>query len=171
MKFVQYNAYLIRTVDNDGLVFKHLGISSCLWLNPNVFRLLGMDDICCESPVSVLCYTLGSSQGKLCDPFWKFCGVLVGIFYSFNLIISPLSLKIFFWYFEIAVADLWLMHMKTLHGSIDVTSQYLNAGDRVFCFLGVNTMPADALAPKGARSSAGMVLAAYDKQHVLLLQR
>ena len=31
-------------------------------------------------------------------------------------------------------------------------------------------MPADALAPKVASASTGMVLAVYDKQHVLLLQ-
>ena len=31
---------------------------------------------------------------------------------------------------------------------------------------GVNTMPADALAPKVARASAGMVLLVYDRQHV-----
>ena len=35
--------------------------------------------------------------------------------------------------------------------------------------LGVNTMPADALAPKVARASAAMVLAVYDRQHALLL--
>ena len=33
---------------------------------------------------------------------------------------------------------------------------------------GVNTMPADALAPKLARASAAMVLAVYDRQHILL---
>ena len=33
--------------------------------------------------------------------------------------------------------------------------------------LGVNIMPADALAPKVASASAGMVLAVYDKQHIL----
>ena len=31
-------------------------------------------------------------------------------------------------------------------------------------------MPADALAPKVARASAGMVLAVYNRQHVLLFQ-
>ena len=31
-------------------------------------------------------------------------------------------------------------------------------------------MPADALAPKVASASAGMVLAVYDRQHVLLPQ-
>ena len=36
--------------------------------------------------------------------------------------------------------------------------------------LGANTMPAEALAPKVARSSAGMVLAVYCTPHVLLLQ-
>ena len=35
--------------------------------------------------------------------------------------------------------------------------------------LGVNTMPADALAPKVSRASAGMVLSALDRQHVRLL--
>ena len=35
---------------------------------------------------------------------------------------------------------------------------------------GVNTMPADALAPKGDRVSAGMVLAMQDRQPVLLFQ-
>ena len=34
----------------------------------------------------------------------------------------------------------------------------------------VNTMPADALAPSVARASAGMVLAAKDRQHVLMFQ-
>ena len=33
-----------------------------------------------------------------------------------------------------------------------------DAGDRIFQLYGVNTMPADALAPKVARASAGMVL-------------
>ena len=28
MKLVQYNEYLVSTVDTDGLVFQHLGISS-----------------------------------------------------------------------------------------------------------------------------------------------
>ena len=36
--------------------------------------------------------------------------------------------------------------------------------------LGVNTTPADALAPKVARASAGMVLALKDRQYILLLQ-
>ena len=36
---------------------------------------------------------------------------------------------------------------------------------------GVNTMPADALAPKVARASADMVLVLLDRQHVLLFQR
>ena len=36
--------------------------------------------------------------------------------------------------------------------------------------LGVNTTPADALASKVARASAGMVLALKDRQHILLLQ-
>ena len=36
--------------------------------------------------------------------------------------------------------------------------------------LGSNTMPADALAPKVAKVSAGMVLAVQDRQHVLLFQ-
>ena len=31
-------------------------------------------------------------------------------------------------------------------------------------------MPADALAPNVARGSAGMVLAVYDRQHVLLFK-
>ena len=31
-------------------------------------------------------------------------------------------------------------------------------------------MPADALAPKVARASAGMALAVWDRQHVLLFQ-
>ena len=35
--------------------------------------------------------------------------------------------------------------------------------------LGVNTMPADALAPKVDRAPAGMVLSVYDRQHVALL--
>ena len=35
---------------------------------------------------------------------------------------------------------------------------------------GVITTPADALDPKVARASAGMVLAVYDRQHVLLFQ-
>ena len=35
---------------------------------------------------------------------------------------------------------------------------------------GVNTMPADALAPKVARAPAGMVLAVKDEQHLLLFQ-
>ena len=34
---------------------------------------------------------------------------------------------------------------------------------------GVNTMPADALAPRVARGSVGMVLAVCDKQHVGLI--
>ena len=34
---------------------------------------------------------------------------------------------------------------------------------------GVNTRPADALAPKGTRTSAGMVSSVYDRQHVGLL--
>ena len=33
-----------------------------------------------------------------------------------------------------------------------------DAGDEIFWILGVNTMPADALAPKLASASAGMVL-------------
>ena len=33
---------------------------------------------------------------------------------------------------------------------------------------GVNNMPADALAPKVARASAGMVMAVLDRQHLLL---
>ena len=32
------------------------------------------------------------------------------------------------------------------------------------------TLPADALAPKVAKASAGMVLAVQDRQHVLLFQ-
>ena len=36
--------------------------------------------------------------------------------------------------------------------------------------LEVNAMPADAGAPKAARASAGTVLGAYDRQHVLLFQ-
>ena len=35
---------------------------------------------------------------------------------------------------------------------------------------GVNTMPADALAPKVTRASVGMSLAVWDRQHVLLFQ-
>ena len=35
--------------------------------------------------------------------------------------------------------------------------------------LGVNTMPADALAPEVARASTGMVFSASDRQHVGLL--
>ena len=34
-----------------------------------------------------------------------------------------------------------------------------DAGDAIFWLCGVNTIPADALAPKVARASAGMVLA------------
>ena len=45
-----------------------------------------------------------------------------------------------------------------------------NAGYGIFRLLGVNTMPADALAPEVASASAGMVLAVYDRQHVLLFQ-
>ena len=36
--------------------------------------------------------------------------------------------------------------------------------------LGVNTMPADVLAPKVARASAGTVLTVLDRKHVLLVQ-
>ena len=36
---------------------------------------------------------------------------------------------------------------------------------------GVNIMPADALAPKVASASAGMVSTVWDRQHVLLFQR
>ena len=36
-----------------------------------------------------------------------------------------------------------------------------DAGDGIFWLLGVNTMPADTLAPKVTRASAGMVLALY----------
>ena len=39
-----------------------------------------------------------------------------------------------------------------------------------FGFGGVNTMPVDALAPKVARASAGMVLTVYDRHHELFLQ-
>ena len=43
-------------------------------------------------------------------------------------------------------------------GSVSVNSS--DAGDRILWLWGVNTMPADALAPKVARASAGMALAA-----------
>ena len=45
-----------------------------------------------------------------------------------------------------------------------------DAEDKIFWLLGVNIMPADALAPNIANASADMVLAASDKQQVLLLQ-
>ena len=35
---------------------------------------------------------------------------------------------------------------------------------------GVNTMPADTLAPKFASASAGMALAVLEQHHVLLIQ-
>ena len=44
-----------------------------------------------------------------------------------------------------------------------------NAGDRIFRLWRVKIMPADALAPKVARASVGMVLSEYDRQHVELL--
>ena len=50
--------------------------------------------------------------------------------------------------------------------------QHLNidAEGIIFWLLGVNTMPADALTPKVASTSAGMELAVKDRQHVLLSQ-
>ena len=35
--------------------------------------------------------------------------------------------------------------------------------------LGVNTLPADALAPKVTRASVGMVFAVFDRQHAISL--
>ena len=46
----------------------------------------------------------------------------------------------------------------------------LDASDGIFWLWGVNAMPADSLAPKVARASAGMVLTVQDRQYVLLLQ-
>ena len=45
-----------------------------------------------------------------------------------------------------------------------------DAGDGIFQLCGVNNKPADALAPKVARPSAGMVLTVLDRQHLLLFQ-
>ena len=45
-----------------------------------------------------------------------------------------------------------------------------DAGDGIFQLCGVITKSDDALAPKVARTSAGMVLIVSDRQHALLLQ-
>ena len=55
--------------------------------------------------------------------------------------------------------------------ALDCLIRILNssdAGDGIFRLWGVNTMSADALAPKVARASAGIVLPVLDRQHVLL---
>ena len=52
----------------------------------------------------------------------------------------------------------------------DINHNSSDAEDGIIPAFGVNTMPANALAPKVASASAGMVLAGQDRQHVLLFQ-
>ena len=59
-----------------------------------------------------------------------------------------------------------MAHILCMSQSVDSS----DAGDGIFQLNGVNTIPADALAPKVIRASAGMVLAVQDRQHILLLQ-
>ena len=47
---------------------------------------------------------------------------------------------------------------------------FSNAGRWNISAFGDNTMPADALAPKVIKASAGMILAVQDRQYALLFQ-
>ena len=52
-----------------------------------------------------------------------------------------------------------------------ISTQSLLMPETEYSGFGVNTMPADALAPKVARISAGMVLLVYEREHLRLLHR
>ena len=53
---------------------------------------------------------------------------------------------------------------------LPTTINAFDSGDGIVWISGINTMFADALGPKVASASAGMVLAVQGRQHVLLFQ-
>ena len=69
---------------------------------------------------------------------------------------------------EISIGSCWHVWLAQFKSYCHINSS--DAGDGIFRFWGVSTMPADALAPKVASASAGMLLAVYDRQHVCLFQ-
>ena len=64
---------------------------------------------------------------------------------------------------------LYSLHSHKLFWTLYINSS--DAGNRIFQLWDVNTTSADALAPKVAYASVGMVLAVQDRQHILLFQR